>query len=98
MPERDQRIDANRAPRRNITSEQGDTEEKKSDTSKRQRIRGAHAVKETRHQVGHDQGTNESNRGARQGEAESLTQNHLEDVPALRPECEANADLVSAFA
>src|SRR5271155_525484 len=49
VSQRDQRIHAYRAPRRNITSKQSDTDEKKGDTRKRQRIRRPHAVEQSCH-------------------------------------------------
>src|ERR1700719_448998 len=49
VPQRDQRIDAYREPRRNITSKQRDTDEKKGDARECQRICRPHAVKQSCH-------------------------------------------------
>jgi hypothetical protein len=49
VSQRNQRIDAYRAPRRYITSKQSDTDEKKRDTRKRHRICRPHAVKQSCH-------------------------------------------------
>ena len=54
VSQRDQRVDAGGAPRRNITSQQSHTDEKKGDTCKRQRIRRPNTVKHSGHQVRYD--------------------------------------------
>src|ERR1700693_2247214 len=98
VSERDERIDAYRTPCRYVTSEKSDADEKNSDTRKCERVRRPDAVKQSRHQVRNDQRTNKSYRSAGNGQPQSLTQNHSQDVAALRAEREANADVVRALA
>jgi hypothetical protein len=49
VSQRDDRSDADRAPRWDITSKQSDSDEKKRDTSKRERISWPHVVEESSH-------------------------------------------------
>src|SRR5580692_6154367 len=76
-------IDPYRAPRRKVRSEQGNTHEKKRDTRKREWVGRPHAVKQSCHQVRHDQGANKSNGGTRQGKPQALTENNAQDVPSF---------------
>src|SRR5438132_692703 len=74
------RIDFHGAARGEITRKHCHTDEKESDTRKGQRICWPHAVEQTCHQMRNDQGANKSNCSSHNGEAQSLTQNHPENV------------------
>src|SRR5437762_8647940 len=91
------RIQFHRAPCRDVAGKQRDTDENEGDTDKGQRICRPHAVEQTCHQVRNDQGTNKSNCGTHNSEAQSLTQNNVENVRSWRPECEADPDLVCSL-
>jgi len=68
VPQRDERIDVYRAPRRDVTSKQRDTNEKKGDARKCEGVGRPHAVKQPRHQVRNDQRASKPYRSAGDGE------------------------------
>src|SRR6476661_6603201 len=59
VSECDQGIDADRAARGNVASEQRDANEKQRDTGKRQGIGRTHAIEQTYHQTRHQQRTHQ---------------------------------------
>ena len=79
MPQRGEWIDAERAPRRDIASDQCDTHEESRDTGERRRICRPHTIKKSRHQARCDGRCSQASDGAANGEANSLTENQSQD-------------------
>jgi hypothetical protein len=87
-------IDAHGATRGDVAGEQGDNEKHSGNGGESERIAGADAVEEARHQPRQSKGRKQTDYDAYEREAGSMREDQTHDVTPLRAKRDANADLV----
>src|SRR5256884_5201199 len=98
VPHPHHRTHVHRLPRRNPAGCQGDRQQQNRHANKCHRVVRTDSVEQTRQKTGQHEGAGNAYTDANEGHLEPLTDNQLENVPAIRPERDAHPKFTSSLA
>ena len=98
VAQRDDGVDAHSSARGNIAGNQCDERQHDGDGGKGERVGGADAEENPSHQARQTRRGGETDHYAEERQARALSQNDLEHVASLRPQRNAQTDLMRALA